>query len=111
MRRSHLVAFASTVLVIGSMSVPAEARTISISGTHSTEEIQKKCIDAGGDFSMERKGKVTYSFTCDNTASGGGKVVCSGMTHKCTGTVPGVMALPQTLDDLLAAPGASAGTR
>lgn len=97
---SYLVAFASTVLMLGLMSGPADAAPIKISGTHSKGEIKTKCSAAGGTF---REGGKNFAYMCDNTGNGGGVVWCQ-KNGKCVGQGPMSIAAPtnQGLDTFLA---------
>lgn len=72
------LAFAFVVTAI--LTVPAAARDVKISGTHSVDDIAIHCMNNGGTFFNGPHG----GYGC--AGSGGGTVTCSNK-GKCTGTV------------------------
>ena len=61
------------------------AKEIKVGGTHSRNEIQKKCDKAGGVFYSQSK-KGGGGFGCNNVDKGTG-IMCQA-NGKCTGIVP-----------------------
>jgi hypothetical protein len=80
MQRSWLLIV--SVVALAFLADPASAGTVSISGSHSANEIRGTCDSVGGVF-MEGGGK----YSCTN-ACGGELCTVECKSGKCTGTCP-----------------------
>lgn len=77
----------------------AFATKVSISGTHSREEIKSTCLKAGGEYGEEKGG-----YGCINSCGSGKQSVCGVEctgNGKCSGTVPRAGRAPYTLGGIL----------
>jgi hypothetical protein len=76
--------FITTLVTLGFLAGASWAGQVSISGTHSPDEIKGTCSEVGGTFS-EGANRYTCDKDCGNDIC---IVTCQKTTQKCTGTCP-----------------------